>query len=955
MLRIVVILAVFLPLATGCGPGEPPPRADEPPQAEAAVEAAVEETPTAVTQAVVPEGSSAGAFEIPYERHVLENGLTLVIHEDRKAPIVAVNVWYHVGSKDERPGRTGFAHLFEHLMFNGSENHDAEYFEPFDRVGATGQNGTTNFDRTNYFQTVPSTALDLALWMESDRMGHLLGAVTQEKLDEQRDVVKNEKRQGENEPYGKVFETILRNVYPAGHPYSWETIGSMEDLDAASLEDVQTWFRTWYGPNNATLVVSGDVNSEEVLEKVRLYFGDIPPGPPLSRQDTWIAKRTGTHRAVMQDRVPQARVYRVWNVPGWGSADADYLELAASALASGKNSRLYERLVYREQIATDVAAYPYAGEIGGLMMLWATAHPGEDPGAALDALEAAMEEELARFLEEGPTERELERVRIQARSGFIRGMERIGGFGGKSDILAENQVYAGDPLAYQASFERLAAATPEVVRDAARRWLSDGDFVLRVLPFEERAVAADGADRASLPFPDSFPEARFPDFERGRLSNGLELVVATRRDVPVVTFNLLLDAGYAADQFGKPGTASLAMGMLDEGTETRDALEISDELSMLGASLGAGSSLDVSSVTLSSLTENLDASLELFADIVLRPSFPENEFERLRRQQLAAIQRVKSRPVSMGLRVLPRLLYGEGHAYDLPLTGSGTEATVNALEIDDLKAFHDTWFKPDNATLIVVGDTDLASIQPRLEALFAEWEPGPVPVKNVADVDQPAGGTVYLVDRPEAEQSVVFAAQLAPPTSNPDEIALQAMNEVLGGDFTSRINMNLREDKNWSYGAFTAMLPAEGPRPFFAYAPVQTDSTGPAIRELVGELEAIRRERPPTAVEVDTVKDRTTLSLPGRWETGAAVAGSLAEIVRYGLPDDWWATYSGKVRALDVADVAAAAKAHVLPERLVWVIVGDLERIESQVRELGLGDIVFIDADGRRIEDTGGG
>jgi zinc protease len=891
----------------------------------------------------------SGAFDIAYERYVLENGLTLIVHQDRKAPIVAVNVWYHVGSKDEQPGRTGFAHLFEHLMFNGTENYDGEYFEPFDRVGATGQNGTTNFDRTNYFQTVPNTALDLALWMESDRMGHLLGAVTQEKLDEQRDVVKNEKRQGENEPYGKVFEIILRNSYPVGHPYSWETIGSMEDLDAASLEDVRNWFKTWYGPNNATLVVAGDVEPEEVLEKVRLYFGDIPPGPPLTRQETWIAKRAGTHRQLMQDRVPQARVYRVWNVPEWGSADMDYLELAASALAGGKNSRLYERLVYREQIATDVVAYPFAAEIGGLMIFWATAHPGEDPEAALDALEAAIDEELDRFLAEGPTARELERVRVQARSGFIRGMERIGGFGGKSDILAENQVYGGDPLAYRASFERLAGASPDAVRDAARRWLSDGDFVLRVLPFEDRAAAAAGADRSAPPMPATFPEARFPDFERGRLSNGLELIVATRRDVPVINFNLLLDAGYAADQFGKPGTASLAMSMLDEGTESRSALEISDELSMLGASIGAGSVLDVSFVTLSTLTETLDASLDLYADVILRPAFPDNEFERLRRQQLAAIQREKVRPVSMGLRVLPRLLYGEGHAYDLPLTGSGTEATVGALELDDLRQFHGTWFKPGNATMVIVGDTDLATIQPRLEALFAGWAPGSVPTKNIAAVPQPRGGQVYLVNRPEAEQTVIFAAQLAPPTANPDEIALQAMNDVLGGDFTSRINMNLREDKNWSYGASTALVGAEGQRPFFVYAPVQTDSTGPAIKEIIAELEAIRGSRPPTPEEVEKVKARTTLSLPGRWETGGAVAGSLGEIVRFGLPDDWWSTYSGRVRALEVEDVAAAARNYVLPDNLVWVIVGDLSRIEAEVRALGLGDIEFIDADGRRV------
>jgi zinc protease len=895
----------------------------------------------------------SGEIDIPYTRYVLGNGLTLIVHEDHKAPIVAVNLWYHVGSKDEKPGKTGFAHLFEHLMFNGSENHDDDYMVPLDRAGATDRNGTTNTDRTNYFQNVPTPALDLVLWLESDRMGHLLGAVTQEKLDEQRGVVQNEKRQGEDQPYGKVFRTITENIYPEEHPYSWSTIGSMEDLEAAAVEDVHEWFRTYYGAANAVIVVAGDIDPETARDKVEAYFGDIPAGPPLSRQEAWVARRTGTRRQVMQDQVPQARIYKVWNVPEGGSADTDYLEMVGDLLSGGKTSRLYRRLVYEEQIATDVGAFTLPREIASAFIVQATAQPGGD----LAQVERVLDEEMARFLDQGPEPREVERVKTELLASFLRGIERIGGFGGKSDILAQSEVYGGSPDYYQVGLERVRRATPSDLRDAARRWLNDGVYILEVQPFGEFATVDSSIERASMPKTGAPPEVRFPPLQRAELSNGLQLIVAERHAVPIVRFNLLLDAGYAADTLGVQGTADLAMDMLDEGTGNRTALEISDQLAMLGADLASGSNLDMSSVSLSALRRHFDASLAIYADVILNPSFPAPELERRKKQAIAAIQQEKTQPFAMALRVLPGLLYGKDHAYGIPFTGSGTEADVQKLSRDDLVAFHDTWFKPNLGTLIVVGDTTLDEVRPKLEKLFAGWKRGEAPRKNLATVVDPAGSSVYLIDRPGSEQSMILAGHLAPPKSNPREIAIEVMNEVLGGSFNARLNMNLRENKGWTYGARSFVVDARGQRPFFVYAPVQTDRTRESMIEILKELEGIIGARPPAEDEVARARDAGTLTLPGRWETAAAVASSISDLVRYALPDDYWDRYPGRVRDIDRAAVAGVAKEVVHPGRITWVVIGDRARIEQGIRDLQVGELRFLDADGNPVRQVvqGGG
>ncbi len=881
-------------------------------------------------------------INIPFEKFTLKNGLTLIVHEDHKTPVVAVNVWYHVGSKNEKPGRTGFAHLFEHLMFNGSENANDDYFQVMEAIGATDLNGTTSEDRTNYFENVPTSALDLALFMESDRMGHMVGAIVQAKLDEQRGVVQNEKRQYENEPFGLVDELMAKSVFPAGHPYSWTVIGSMEDLSAAALEDVHEWFKTYYGPNNAVLVVAGDIDAKTALAKVEKYFGDIPPGPPISKHQSWIAKRTGSQRQILQDRVPQAKIYKVWNVPQRNSLEAVQLDLVSDVLALGKVSRLYKRLVYDEQLATQVQAYLDQREIASLFIIEATAKQGVE----LAKVEAIIDEELNKLLADGPTAAEVARVQTQFQAAFLRGIERIGGFGGKSDILAQNMVFAGNPEHYKTTLTEVRQSTPQSLHQAAKAWLSDGVYNLEVHPFTEYAAASEGVDRKEKPAPGKPPLAKFPVFKEKQLSNGMRLVVAAQPSVPVVTFNLMVDAGYAADQFALPGTAKLAMDMVDEGTKKRSSLQINEELANLGAQMNSGCNLDYGVVYLSALKEKLDESLAIYADVILNPAFPEGDFKRLQKLQLASIQREKVTPNQMALRVFPGLLFGKGHAYGNPFTGSGTEASTAKISREDLVKYHQTWFKPNNSTLVVVGATTLEEIAPKIEALFNSWQRGAVPQKNIGKVEQKPKSVVYIIDRPGSLQSIIFAGHVMPPKANPEEIAAITMNNVLGGMFTSRINMNLREDKHWTYGAGSFIVGAKAQRPFIVTTSVQTDKTSESMVEIRKELADVAGPRPISRDELTKSQDNQILELAGSWETMAAVSNSLSDIIRYDLAADYWSTYAAKIAALKEKDVLDAAKKMVKPGQVVWVVVGDRTKIEAPIREKAFGEIHFVDTDG---------
>ncbi len=889
--------------------------------------------------------SSFEGIDIPYKKFVLDNGLTVLIHEDHKAPVVAVNIWYHVGSKNEVPGRTGFAHLFEHLMFNGSEHFDDDYFKALDRIGATDLNGTTSNDRTNYFETVPVSEFEKVLWLESDRMGYMANAISQEKLDEQRGVVQNEKRQYENEPYGMVDEYITKAVFPAGHPYSWTVIGSMEDLTAASLEDVRAWFKSYYGPNNAVLAIAGKVQTSEALEKVKKYFGGLPAGPPVAKMENYISKRSGIIRQTLQDRVPQDRVYKVWNVPKDGSPECNNLELVAKILSSGKNSRLYKRLVYDDQISSTVYAFVDSREIGSLFTIVADARPGTD----ISVVEAAIDEELSRFIQDGPTPEEVERTKTKQYASFIRGLERVGGFGGKSDILAMSQTFFNDPEYYKIYLNHLATADAASLKSEAGQWLTDGLYALTVQAYPELKTITADADRTRMPDSGKASGLSFPDFERASLANGLQIILTHRATIPAVNMILTCSAGYASDQFGVAGTARLAMSMIDEGTSTRNALQISQDLDTLGTRLSTGSNLDQSYVSMNTLKQNLDDSLDLFAEIILAPTFPESELLRLRNEQLVAIGREKSQPNGTGYRVLPKFLYGAGHPYGNPLSGLGYEAGVMTISRDQLVGFHDTWFKPNNATMVVVGDITMEELMPKLELKFTNWKAGPVPEKNIAVVNPPAEPVIYLMNRPGSIQSLVIAGNLTLPYGKLDEAALVMMNSIIGGEFTSRINMNIREDKHWTYGAASFIMDAAGPRPFMVHTSVQSDKTMETVLEIRRELMEFVDGSPATEDEVSRNRENKLLQIPGKYETMNSLSQAINEIVHFHLADTYFQDYASQLKGITTLEVKNITPLVIKPASMVWVLVGDRDMIEEPLKKIGYL-IRHIDADGNLID-----
>jgi zinc protease len=904
----------------------------------------VRSTNLALAAVLLAAPASAGSLDleplsIPHHTFALDNGLRVVVHEDHSVPIVAVNLWYHVGSKNETRGRTGFAHLFEHFFFNGSENHPFGFREAMDDIGANNRNGSTNTDRTNFFEDVPVSALERTLYLEADRMGFLAGFISEEMLERERGVVQNEKRQGENQPYGRVFERIVEAIYPYSHPYSWSTIGSMADLEAATLDDVKEWYASYYSPNNCVLSLAGDITEARAQELVTRYFGAIPPGPPLPRFEEWIPRFEENIRDGMEDRVPQARIYRVYHVPGWNAHDTQRLKLSASVLSGSRSARIDRRLVYEKQVATDVSAFVWDKEIAGNVFFVVTVKPGVEPADA----ERELDTVLAEYLEEGPSVEELERARTRLVASFVRDLERLGGFGGRAEVLSESTTLAGNPEGYLRHFEVMVRTDPGTLRATSREWLGGHHYTLTVRPYPDWRAEEETIDRSLLPDLGEAPEVGFPEVQRRELGNGLGVLLLERHGVALVNVTLVVDSGYAADPGEAPGTAALALEQMTEGTKSRNGFQIVDELDSLGAQLFTSSSLDQSFVRLRALTMNLEPSLDVFSDVVLNPVFPEEMVELGKRRQLARIQQEEAQPVAMALRVVPALLYGEGHSYSNPLTGTGTAESVSSLDPDALATWHRTWFQPNASTLVVTGDITMETLLPALESTFGRWPRGEVPEKKIPEVTTEAAGKVFLIDKPAAEQSVIVAGHVSKPGGQPEDLALETAMRLFGGMSTSRLNRNLRLDKHWSYGCFGGLWDARGQRPFLVIAPVQTDKTAAAMEELRGEIEGIAGRRPVRGDEFDSIKRNMVLRLPGRFETLDSLESAAIDMLNYGYPPGYFSDYAARVRQLTEAALNEAVARFVDPDDLVWVVVGDVARIEPEVHGLAYGEVVRLD------------
>ncbi|MBL4802749.1 MAG: insulinase family protein [Emcibacter sp.] len=882
-------------------------------------------------------------MQLSYERFKLDNGLTVIVHEDRKAPVVFVGVWYHVGSKDEPKGKSGFAHLFEHLMFNGTENYDDDYFKPLQEIGATGLNGTTWLDRTNYFQTVPTGGLDRALWMESERMGHLLGAISQDKLDEQRDVVKNEKRQGDNRPYAMAEYLKYEGLFPEDHPYHHSTIGSMEDLGDASLDDVKNWFRKYYGPTNAVVVLAGDIDVTTAKELMVKYFGDIEPGMPLSRKTSRVPDRTQNTADIMYDNIPQPQLRWYWAVPGRTSQDAAELLIAGAILGNGKNARLYKNLIHDTELATDVSVGVQKFELASIFSISVTLKPDADRSD----VQTIVEDTLAEFLKNGPDKKELARVKAILDGSVIRSLESVSG---KGRMLATGQLYAEDPNFINRTLGWLNGASRKDIKRTARKWLTKGSYQLTILPHGKHKAQKAIADRSKMPDLTKNAALILPPLQEGKLQNGIRVVLAERHTIPVINMSIQFDAGTVSDQNGKEGTANYAFGLMNEGTKSLTSLEMADVMEMLGANIGFNNGKDSSSITLSALKKNIDPSVELWADVVRNPGFRPEDFERDRAILLNRLEQTKVNSRAIAMQLLAKKIYGDNHPYGM--AQQGTEHSLKAMTRDDLFRFINDWIRPDNATIFVVGDTNLAEIKPLLEKYFGSWRnpKSALGQKQVQDVTPETVSRIFLVDKPGSPQATIIAGQLAPSMSDARFFDLNALNEILGGNFSSRLNMNLREDKGWSYGAYSGIIPATGQGLHIFIAPVQIDKTAEAMQELQKELSDVRGIKPPTETELALMRKNKVLTLPGKFESGRALLGYIMDNEVKGRDYKYAETLTDKYQAVNVDIIQKTAKDLLHPKALTWVIVGDLKKIEQKIRDLNMGQVQVVDADGNVVE-----
>jgi len=896
----------------------------------------------------VPIPTLVKEVSIPHTLFRLPNGLTVIVHEDHKAPVVGVSMWYNVGSKDEPAKKTGFAHLFEHLMFNGSENLPGDYFTYLQNIGATDYNGTTSFDRTNYFQTVPAGALERMIFMESDRMGHLLGAVTQDVLDNQRGVVQNEKRQGDSRPGGLTQYELFGGLFPPGHPYHHTTIGSMADLDAASLADVKQWFRDKYGPNNAVLVVAGDTSEAQVRPLVEKYFGDIPRGKVNSPAMASVPTLAKAKTVAMKDNVATTIIQRYWAVPGLLDRRLAALDIGGSVLGGLASSRLDKIMVRNEKVAVGVSAGLIPLQRAGIFSVSAVVKPGVDPATVSKRLDQIM----ADYLAKGPTADEVQRAVMSEVAGRIRGLEAVGGFGGKAVTLAEGQTFAHDSNFYKKTLAQYAAITPAVVRTTMQQWLKRPALTIVLSPGERAAYAeskvatperkSDGAAPPVKPSREIPPLRQlaaldFPDIVHTKLSNGVPVEYVQRGAVPTTQLALAFDAGDASDAPNGRGLASLAMSLMDEGTASMSSQELAEAQERLGAEVGTGNTGDRSLANLSALSANLAPSLDILADVVRNPAFAPAEVDRVKAQTLTGIAQLQKDPTRVANRVMPGVLFGAGHPYGGP--AGGDPKAIQRFTRADLTGFEQRWIRPDNVKIFIVSSLPLSEVKPLLEARFGNWAAPAAPkgVKNfAAPPARPAAQKILLVNRPGAPQSSILGGQLIPVDPRGDVIPLSAANDALGGNFLSRLNMDLRESKGWSYGVSGRPNYLEKYVSYVVSAPVQADKTGEALAAMNSDITAFLTDKGVTDEELTRTVARSINELPGRFEGSDDVLNALMAMDLFDRADDYYETLAPEYRSLTAAKLDQAARSTIDPKGFTWVVVGDAAKVRPQLDKLGL-------------------
>jgi zinc protease len=914
---------------------------------------AAAQPPLKPAQTPAPNAGS-DTIRIPFEQYQLPNGLTVLLSVDHTTPTVAVNMWYHVGSKNEVPGRTGFAHLFEHVMFTGSGHVPYGLHDKLTEGVGGSNNGTTSNDRTTYFETVPSNYLESAIWLEADRTGFLLDTLDVAKLNAQRDIVKNERRQSvDNQPYGRVGEIMAEATYPAGHPYSWDVIGSMADLSAATEQDIKDFFRVYYAPNNVYLAIVGDFDPVQAKAWVQKSFGDIPRGKPVTRPAVASVTLPAEKRLAYEDRVQVPRLYIQWPTVGEKHDDMYALDVLGSILAGPRTARLTKALVYDKPSAASVGAYQNSNEDVGEFMVMITPRPGN----ALTDLEAAADAIIARLKTEGPTAEEIQRALAGDELSFLRELESNLG---KAMTLCDGAGLHGDPGYFKTMYQRGQAVTAADVKRVANTYLTSGRVVLSVVPtgkFDQASkpgastkvpgIGEPGVDRAKVPVPGKTPALRVPTWTKTTLANGAELIVSEKRDLPLVSFSLNFLGGSAQfEPADKRGVASLTASMMSEGTKTRDGEALSNAMQLLGTTIGVGIGAESGGVSFTATTGKFAASLDLMADVLLNSTFPADALERLRAQRLVALTQAKAQPGSIASRVFPRVLYGAAHPYG----AMTTEASLKAITRDDVVAFAKTSFQPGRAVIVVTGDVSAAAVKAAIEKALAGWQAGgskPDFTYPVAPAARPT--TIYIVDKPGAAQSTFAIGLPGPARSTADYYAIQVMNTMLGGFFQSRLNANIREEKGYSYGVTSGFAFGRGPGAFRTGGDIISEKTDAALVEFMKELKGIQGARPVTDDELATAKDALVQRLPATFASVGSISGAITSLWTQGLSDTYYQQYGAAVAAVTTADVVRVAQQYIDLGHLNIVIVGDRASIEGPLKATGIAPIVVLDIEGNPV------
>ena len=882
---------------------------------------------------------------ISFEKFTLSNGLQVIVHEDHSLPIVAVNLWYHVGSKDEEEGRTGFAHLFEHVMFEGSEHHNDSFFDPLQKVGAS-LNGSTTADRTNYWENVPSNYLELALWLEGDRMGFLLDALDQQRFDIQRDVVKNERRQSyENRPYGMAHMFLRPAVFPPPHPYNWPTIGATEDLDAATLEDVKDFFRRFYGPSNASIAIAGDVTVDHARNLIERYFADIPPIPDVNRVSRMDSELRGQVSLTMTDRVQLPRLYLAWPTCPLFDSNQAALDMLSVILGDGKTSRLYRSLVYEKQIARDVAVMHYTQEVAGEFHVQVTASPGH----TLEEIESVVRAELDLLRREPPGHNELARVKNRIESQHIGQLERLGGFGGRADQLNYYNTLAGDPGVINSDIDRYMEVSVEDVQRVASGVLGENLVRLTVLPERPLSPSAGSIDRSLTPKPSTSPSLKLPVPKRVQLPNGLSILFVEKSGLPLVGFGLLIRAGAVTDPANRPGLSHMTTSLMPEGTSTRTSQQISESMEFLGSELGADTSREYVLFSAQAIADKWGDALEIMADVARNPTVPPRELERIRTQRLTDLRRIADNPATVAARGSRALLYGLESRYGHPT--DGTERSVEAFGREEILNHYSSLYSPRNATLVVVGNVNQEEVLLKAEAWFGDWPDGGPPSSSFPDdghAGVPRPTTIFLVDKPGAPQSVIRSGHLTIPRHHPDYYILNLVNYVFGGQFSARLNMNLRQDKGYSYGYHSSIEWCQGRSALMVGGAVETEVTKQAIAETLKEFADIKDARPVTREEFDTARDGIIRGLPSQFETLGLTLQQLTRLVVFNLPDEYFSEYVDQLNAISLDDVNRVAAERLDDGHLQILVVGDRKVVEPGLREL-VHPLVLVDHEGHEL------